>query len=186
MALSLAVSSAMLSFSGLCYSSVANYPYRLGDFIDLFMAYMVLNTAMKVSPGKDRDKLRATMVMNIIIDFVIGLVPFLGDVADTFFRCNTRNAVALEKMLNARVKASEKRTAALTDRVHEVGSEEALPPAYTESDRRRTPDAEPAIQKPPKTKSSMRNGGGWFGGRQGTDADLERGETVVPPKPPRR
>ena len=165
---------------------MTDFVYSLGDFIDLFMAYMVLNTAMKVTPGKDRDKLRATMVMNIIIDFVIGLVPFLGDIADTFFRCNTRNAVALEKMLNARVKALDKRAGALTDngRVHEVGSEEVLPPAYEESDRRHVAGAHPEVQRPAKTKSSTR-GGGWFGGRQEPDADLERGEGVTPPMPPR-
>jgi len=149
------------------------------------MALMVMSTAMKVSPGKDRDKLRATMVMNIIIDFVIGLVPFLGDIADTFFRCNTRNAVALEKMLNARVKVLEKRAGALTDRVHEVGSEEALPPAYTVSDRHNTAGAHPGVQRPAKSKSSIRGGGGWFGGRQGPNADLERGEGAPPPRPPR-
>lgn len=146
---------------------------------------MVMNTAMKVSPGKDLDKLRATMVMNVIIDFVIGLVPFLGDIADTFFRCNTRNAVALEKMLLARVKAREKRTGALTDRVHEVGSEEALPPAYTVSDRHDTARAHAGVQPPAKAKSSTRGGGGWFGGRQGPSADLERGEGAPPPRPPR-
>lgn len=140
---------------------------------------------MKVSPGKDLDKLKATMVMNIIIDFVIGLVPFLGDIADTFFRCNTRNAVALEKMLNARVKASEKRAGALTDRVHEVGSEEALPPAYTESDRHNTTGIHPGVQRPAKAKSSTRGGGGWFGVRQGPDADLERGQGAPPPRPAR-
>lgn len=140
---------------------------------------------MKVSPGKDRDKLRATMVMNIIIDFVIGLVPFLGDIADTFFRCNTRNAVALEKMLNARVKVLEKRAGALTDRVHEVGSEEVLPPAYTESDRHNVAGAHAGVQRPAKAMSGTRGGGGWFGGRQGLSRDLERGEGAPPSRPPR-
>lgn len=105
----------------------------LGDFIDLFMAMMVMKTALKVSPGKDRDKLKSVMVMNIIVDFAIGLIPFLGDIADTFFRCNTRNAVALEKMLNNRMKASEKRAAAHGDsgRIHEISSDdEGEPPAY--------------------------------------------------------
>ena len=149
------------------------------------MAYMVMNTAMKVSPGKDRDKLRAAMIMNIAIDFAIGLVPFLGDIADTFFRCNTRNAVALEKMLNARVKASEQRAAAPTERDHDVRSEDSLPPAYAESDRHRTASAQLEVQRPAKAKSSTRNGRGWIGGRQKPDVDLESGEGVVPPKPPR-
>lgn len=152
------------------------------------MAYMVMNTAMKVSPGKDRDKLRATMIMNIAIDFAIGLVPFLGDVADTFFRYNTKNAVALEKMLNARVKASEKRAAALTDRIHDVDSDEALPPSYTEADHHRAAATQPEVQRPAKTKNKLgtRSGGGWFGGRQGPEGDLERGEGAAPPRPPRR
>jgi len=150
------------------------------------MAVMVYTTAMKVSPGKDRDRLRSTMIMNIAIDFMIGLVPFLGDIADTLFRCNTKNAVALEKMLNARVKASEKRAGALSDRVHEVRSEEALPPAYADLGRHNADGTYPDVQRPAKTKSSTRNGGGWFGGRGEPDSDLEKGEGAPPPRPPRR
>ena len=163
-----------------------------GDFIDLFMAWMVLNTAMKVSSCKDRDKLRAIMVSNIAIDFVIGLVPFLGDIADTFFRCNTKNAVAFEKMLNDRVKASEKRGGAHTDNgpYHETDVEQGLPPSYeaVHRDRHETIPANPAVPKPTKTKSTARGGGGggWFGGRREAGTDLERGEGDAPPMPPRR
>lgn len=39
---------------------------------------------------------------NIVIDFVIGLVPFVGDLADAAYKCNTRNAVLLEKYLRER------------------------------------------------------------------------------------
>ena len=153
------------------------------------MALMVMNTAMKVSPGKDRDKLRAVMVSNIMLDFLVGLVPFLGDVADAFFRANTRNAVALEKMLNNRVKAlEEKRTGRRSDdddnRHSHVYLEDALPPSYDEAhaDRR-----EADVQRPAKPKSTTRGGGGgWFGGRGDRDADLERGEGAAPPKPPRK
>ena len=92
------------------WSSIIGFIPAIGDFIDIFMALMVINTAMKVSPGKDRDKLRAIMVMNIMIDFAVGLVPFLGDVADALFRANTRNAIALEGMLNNRIIALEGKT----------------------------------------------------------------------------
>ena len=39
---------------------------------------------------------------NIIIDFFIGLIPFAGDLADALYKCNTRNAVLLEKYLRER------------------------------------------------------------------------------------
>lgn len=159
----------------------------LGDFIDLFMAMMVMKTALKVSPGKDRDKLKSVMVMNIIVDFAIGLIPFLGDIADTFFRCNTRNAVALEKMLNNRVKASEKRAAAHGDsgRIHEISSDdEGEPPAYDDRDRREPGQARTELERPAKAKSSTRGGRGWIG--SANEADLERGEGAPPSKPPRR
>ena len=159
----------------------------IGDFADLFMAMMVMKTALKVSPGKDRDKLKSTMVMNIMIDFAIGLVPFLGDIADTFFRCNTRNAVALEKMLNKRVKAAAKRAGAHGEsgRIHEVGSDDDdEPPAYEVHDRAEIESGRSKVTVPTKGKPNIRGGGGWFG-RQ-NEADLERGEGHPPPRPPRK
>ena len=94
---------------------------------------MVMNTAMKVSTGKDRGKLRAVMTSNIMLDFLVGLVPFLGDVADALFR----------KMLNNHVKASEEKpTGRITggddDRHSHVYLEDALPPSYDQvhADRR--------------------------------------------------
>ena len=152
------------------------------------MALMVMNTAMKVSAGKDRDKLRAVMVMNIIMDFVVGLVPFLGDIADAFFKCNTRNAVALEKMLNNRVKALEEKERHHDDdeeddhRHSHVYLEEELPPSYEAAhenghDGRSGAPAE--VQRPAKTTT---RGGGWFGGRGQREADLEAGAPPVPPR----
>lgn len=150
------------------------------------MALMVMNTAMKVSPGKDRDKLRTTMVMNIIVDFVVGLVPFLGDVADALFRANTKNAVALEKMLNDRVKASEKRVAAQSDddRNSHVYIEDAAPPSYeaAHDDRRERVSAPAEVQRPAKTKSTTRGGRGWLGSSGEREADLEAGEPPLPPR----
>lgn len=39
------------------------------------------------------------MLLNIAFDFGIGLIPFLGDLVDAAFRCNTRNVALLEKAL---------------------------------------------------------------------------------------
>lgn len=151
------------------------------------MALMVMNTAMKVSPGKDRDKLRATMVMNIMIDFAVGLVPFLGDVADALYKCNTRNAVALEKMLNKRVKASEQKAGVHTiedddDNHSQVYIEDTSPPSYiaAHDGRGSRTQAPVEVQRPAKTKSTTR--GGWFSGQREREADLEAGEPPLLPR----
>lgn len=39
------------------------------------------------------------MLINIVIDFLIGLVPLAGDLADAVYKCNSRNAVLLERHL---------------------------------------------------------------------------------------
>jgi hypothetical protein len=65
------------------------------------MAIMVLRTCQQVEGGLPAD-VTSKMYFNIILDFGIGLVPFLGDIADAVFRANTRNAVVLEKFLRAK------------------------------------------------------------------------------------
>jgi len=39
------------------------------------------------------------MYANIALDFGIGLVPVIGDIADAWFKCNTRNNILLERYL---------------------------------------------------------------------------------------
>jgi hypothetical protein len=42
------------------------------------------------------------MYTNMALDFGIGLVPVLGDIADAWFKCNTRNNIVLERYLRER------------------------------------------------------------------------------------
>jgi Domain of unknown function (DUF4112) len=42
------------------------------------------------------------MYTNLVIDFVVGLVPIIGDLADAWFKCNTRNNILLEQFLRER------------------------------------------------------------------------------------
>ena len=37
------------------------------------------------------------MILNIIIDFIVGLIPFLGVIFDVAFKANLRNIKILEK-----------------------------------------------------------------------------------------
>jgi len=42
------------------------------------------------------------MYANMALDFGIGLVPIIGDLADAWFKCNTRNNILLERYLRDR------------------------------------------------------------------------------------
>jgi hypothetical protein len=50
--------------------------------MDAMMAIMVMRTADKITGGLPAD-VRMKMYINIIVDFGIGLVPFLGDVSSS-------------------------------------------------------------------------------------------------------
>ena len=46
--------------------------------------------------------LRARMLLNLIIDWFIGIIPFIGDLADVAFKANIRNAKILRNALEKR------------------------------------------------------------------------------------
>ncbi|KAI4155380.1 MAG: hypothetical protein LQ340_001022 [Diploschistes diacapsis] len=71
----------------------------LGDIFDTLCALMVYRTCLAVELPKG---LKSRMMLNIAIDFGIGLIPLLGDVADALYRANTRNAALLYTHLKAR------------------------------------------------------------------------------------
>lgn len=60
---------------------------------------MVIRTASKANLPSN---VQAQMMFNVIVDFLIGLVPFLGDLVDIAFKANTRNAIILENFLRER------------------------------------------------------------------------------------
>jgi hypothetical protein len=67
------------------------------------MAIMVYRTCCQVEGGLPTN-IRIQMLINIILDFMVGLVPFLGDLVDAVFRANTRNAALLEDHLRQKGK----------------------------------------------------------------------------------
>ncbi|KAH8674423.1 hypothetical protein BGZ60DRAFT_372874 [Tricladium varicosporioides] len=85
------------------WSSVIAIIPVIGDVLDAFMALMVLLACREVQGGLPRG-VQAKMVFNIIMDFGIGLVPLIGDIADVLFRANTRNTVILKDFLYEKVK----------------------------------------------------------------------------------
>lgn len=81
------------------WSSVIGFVPAIGDVLDLLLALMVVRTASEASLP---PHIHTKMVFNIILDFLIGLIPFLGDLADAAYKCNTRNAIVLEDYLRQR------------------------------------------------------------------------------------
>ena len=73
----------------------------------MMMALMVLRTCTEVEGGLPAT-IKSRMIFNIALDFAVGLVPILGDVADAVFRANTRNAAILEQHLREKGKKSLK------------------------------------------------------------------------------
>ena len=78
---------------------------RIGDVLDGLLACMLIRTCCSIEPELPAS-VKTTMWRNLAFDFVIGLVPFLGDIADAMYKCNTKNVILLEKEL---VKRAEKR-----------------------------------------------------------------------------
>ena len=119
------------------------------------------------------------MQLNMLIDFAIGLVPFLGDIADAIYKCNTKNVVLLERELRKRgaqrlTPAQRQNTVdpSLEDEYDYDGQggvmvQEAPPPRYTS-------------QKERRDDGRLGRSGG------NNDRDLESGRTDAPQKPPRR
>lgn len=60
-----------------------------------------MKTARDVDGGLPLD-VQAQFLFNIIVDFLIGLIPIVGDVVEIMYKANSRNALILEKHLKAK------------------------------------------------------------------------------------
>ncbi|KAK5119108.1 hypothetical protein LTR62_000319 [Meristemomyces frigidus] len=70
-----------------------------GDAVGVAMALLVMQKCASIEGGLP-SSVRTWMLINILIDFAVGLVPFIGDLADAAFKCNTKNVALLEKHLD--------------------------------------------------------------------------------------
>jgi hypothetical protein len=131
------------------------------------LAYIVVKTCEQVNLSLSAS-VRAEMLTNLAIDFIIRLVPFIGDFADAIYKCNIRNAALLENELRKR---DEKRLRnanrqdevdlSLSEIYDNVSDEDLAyggpPPQYTLREEHRHPER--------TYGSSNTRNGGWFGGR---------------------
>jgi hypothetical protein len=65
-----------------------------GDIAGTALSLYILNIAREVGVSKI-DMMK--MIVNIIVDFILGIVPFIGIVFDVVFKANARNIEILEK-----------------------------------------------------------------------------------------
>lgn len=155
-----------------------------GDIIDAMFALLVVKSCGNID-GNLPSNLHAKMILNVIIDFVIGLVPFVGDLADAVYKCNSRNAVLLEGHLR------KKGIRALKDqrRNQDPNLDMSLPEEFDKYENaarssregqevgtvdNETP-ARPQPAKQPQRGRSHRSQRGWFGGSKQREDDVERG-----------
>jgi hypothetical protein len=65
-----------------------------GDGITALLSFAFLAEAWRMRLPRI---IQSRMLLNVVIDVVLGFVPFAGDVADVFWRSNARNLALLER-----------------------------------------------------------------------------------------
>ncbi|MBP9719015.1 MAG: DUF4112 domain-containing protein [Candidatus Levybacteria bacterium] len=71
-----------------------------GDFLSLGLSVYIFFIAHML--GLPQNK-KETMIRNIITDFLIGLIPILGDVSDIFYKANSKNLRLLHEHMEIEV-----------------------------------------------------------------------------------
>jgi Domain of unknown function (DUF4112) len=66
----------------------------VGDLLTAMMSCVIVFQAHQMRIPR---VVQLRMVLNIVIDVVVGIVPFAGDIADVFWKSNTRNLALLER-----------------------------------------------------------------------------------------
>lgn len=85
------------------WSSVIALVPAIGDALDGLMALMLVRRMGKVKDGLPWGT-ASWMIIWIVIDILVGLVPFVGDLADASLKANSRNVRMLEEHLDKKYK----------------------------------------------------------------------------------
>ncbi|KAF2636313.1 hypothetical protein P280DRAFT_473157 [Massarina eburnea CBS 473.64] len=96
---------ALFNFMGLRFgwASVIGIVPLVGDGADAFLAFVLILHMLKIEDGLPK-KIFARMMLNLVVDFTIGLVPVVGDLVDAAVKCNGRNVRLLENHLDRKYK----------------------------------------------------------------------------------
>ncbi|MCQ8877736.1 DUF4112 domain-containing protein [Pseudoalteromonas shioyasakiensis] len=76
----------------------------IGDLAGLILSSYILFEAQRLGVG---SQLKSRIIINMLIDFVGGLIPFFGDIFDAYFKANTRNTQLLKRYLSESANVGE-------------------------------------------------------------------------------
>lgn len=79
--------------------SLAGLIPGIGDTLGLLVSFYIVHKAMR---HRLPHHLKAVMVWNIFIDWLIGIIPLAGDIFDIGWKANRRNVALLKKHLAQR------------------------------------------------------------------------------------
>ncbi|KAF2437597.1 hypothetical protein P171DRAFT_179226 [Karstenula rhodostoma CBS 690.94] len=85
------------------WSSVIGIVPAAGDALDTALSLKLVNTMRKVEGGLP-GRVLLMMILYVLMDFFVGLVPFVGDLVDAAFRANSKNVRLLEEHLDKKYK----------------------------------------------------------------------------------
>lgn len=172
------------------WSSVIGIVPAAGDALDAAIALLLVRGCMKVKGGLPMGVL-IQMLINVAIDFLVGLIPFLGDIADAYFKANTKNCRLLETHLDSLYKPDALRAAkdrsgkrpAPATAYEDFSDEEDDRRAFLQETRPHTDGAQDIRRPAPTADRTTKKSGGWFnfgGGNGRREQDIERGDTSRP------
>lgn len=80
------------------WSGIVGVVPVIGDLTGIVFSLLLFKTAREVDGGLPWD-VQGYFLLNIIVDFLLGLVPIVGDFVEVMYKANSRNALVLEKHL---------------------------------------------------------------------------------------
>ena len=75
----------------------------IGDFVGLVLSLYVLREARRVGASR---KVQTKMIINMLIEFLGGLIPIIGDAFDAIYKANTRNTELLRGWLHEQIETT--------------------------------------------------------------------------------
>lgn len=79
-------------------SSIVGLVPILGSIVTTFWSLKILYTARQITDGLPLD-IQLIFLFNIVVDFLLSLIPFVGDIVEVGYKANLRNFLLLEKHL---------------------------------------------------------------------------------------
>jgi hypothetical protein len=146
---------------------------------------MVIRTCTQIDDGLP-TAVKIKMYLNLVADFGIGLVPFVGDLADAVFRANTRNAALLESHLREKGKKNLRQSGLPMPAVDPSDPDEfdrlqrEDPPEYTSRQPSRHNGMSGAETGRGNGNESRNGNGGRSGSGQGAGNDRSRPMPTAP------